>query len=281
MVLSKTIEHISFSLRDQEIFHDSYAKFSYSLNFIKFINNSSSDAFHSIFDMWSVENTKILASLDSTSKKEYEILKKLLKKNPPSSTRKRTIKSIKIQKLMVRNENQAFIHYNLPDFINESCISYLVMLFENYIKSTLKLLIVKNPKGLMQSNKELKIRDIGASKTYNDILQIAITKEIESIIDGGIDQIYEYLKKNKLDLKKYKNWPNFREIFLRRNLLVHNSGFPDTVYSNKLNKKLSKKRLTVTTNYVNTSITLFDSFAHLITDFFETKYTAKKNIFSF
>jgi len=186
VVLSKTIEHISSSRREQEIFHDSYAKFSYSLNFIKFINNSSSDAFHSIFDKWSVENTKTLASLDSDSKKEYEMLKKLMKKNPRKS-RRRTIKSTKIQKLIAKNDNQLFIHYNLPDFINESCISYLVMLFENYIKSTLKLLILKNPKGLMQSNKELKIRDIGASKTYDDVLQIAITKEIESVIDGGID----------------------------------------------------------------------------------------------
>ncbi len=206
------------------------------------------------------------------------MLKKLMKKNPRKS-RRRTIKSTKIQKLIAKNDNQLFIHYNLPDFINESCISYLVMLFENYIKSTLKLLILKNPKGLMQSNKELKIRDIGASKTYDDVLQIAITKEIESVIDGGIDQIYEFLKKNKLDLEKYQKWPTFREIFLRRNLLVHNSGFPDTFYCTKLNKKLSKKRLTVTGNYVNTSIKLFDSFAHLITDFFKTKYTAKK-IFS-
>ena len=278
MPLTKKIQRILYD-KPPIIFHDHFGKFAQSMDLIQFVNSYSGDAFHSVFADWSNENTKTLADLDSKSKKEFEKVLKMKKKRP-KLLKKYSIKSVKVQKLLAKNAHQSFIFHNIPIFVNESCITNIVTLFENFLKSTMTLIITKNPRSLMQSNKEFRIKDVGASKTYDDILSIAISKEIEAVIDGGIDQICDYFKKHGLDLEKIQDWRKFREVFLRRNIIVHNSGYPNDKYWEKMKKKAkSTNRLTVTHSYVNNSIKLFDSFAHAITDYFEVKYTPK-NIFS-
>lgn len=257
-----------------DIFHTYYGKFVLSIDFIKFVNDYSSEAFHSVFNRWNEEHQKSLSKLDSKSKKEYEKILKMYNTKPTKIVNY-SVKSDKVQKILANFDSHGFIHNNMPFFVNESCIIYLVILFEKFLKSTMTLLFQREPRGLMNSNKEIPIKDIGSSKTWDDVVGLAISKEIDAVIEGGVDQISEFFKKHNLMLEKKKDWKKFREIFLRRNIIVHNSGYPNARYWEKTNKKPSTKRLTVSHSYVNNSLSLFTDFAHFITDYLEIKYTAK------
>ena len=75
-----------------------------------------------------------------------------------------------------------------------------------------------------------------------------------------------------LNLDKRDDWTKFKEFFYRRNIVVHNYGFPDSTYIEKTNFKGKKNEwLEISDTYISQAFNIFENYANEIAVFFPTE----------
>ncbi len=138
-----------------------------------------------------------------------------------------------------------------PEFLNEIILVYLITIFKEYLKSILKEVFILYPQ--LTGKTETKVR-IGE-------------------IPDNTDKIFQIFKNNlEFNLEKYiPDLKLIEEKFLRRNLLIHNNGFPDDEYKKKIGCT-DNSRLKTDAKYVKESIKIFDKNKTVIQNYLWKQY---------
>jgi len=258
--------------KESEItFHTHYFSFTDSINFLDFLNKTAPKLYNMYFDDLHNQINKKVVNLKEKEKKEFDNTTKYLKKKKGAM---KNIKSKNVQNLFGMIEDIHIHMQKMNSVLLEMSLMYLISEFEELLKKQLDLIFKKYPK--MLSGKTLTYESI-IGKKEKDIQKEVIEKQLQDIISEDIEKINQFLIGNtKLDLSKYKHWKKFCERFYRRNIITHNNGYPDKKYFQKTGRKKSSKKLIITTDYFNKSLTIFEQISHYITDYFEEKYGLKK-----
>jgi hypothetical protein len=108
---------------------------------------------------------------------------------------------------------------------------YPITIFEEFLSNVLKNLFTKRPEILKSSEKKVSYQEAFQCKTLNELVKHISEKEVKEKIGYDIEYLAEYLSdKFGLDLRKLKDWKQFKEFFYRRHAIIHNYGFPDSKY---------------------------------------------------
>lgn len=118
------------------------------------------------------------------------------------------------------------------------------------------------------SQKNFTYSDIEKFNTLDDAKQFLIDQKVDEIIRSDFRSWIDYLKLTlKLDLSFCeKDLSDAEEVFLRRNLLVHNGGVVNNIYLNKVSPDLLQKfklkkgaQVLIDDKYLQSSINLLES----------------------
>lgn len=161
-------------------------------------------------------------------------------------------------------------------FIRNMSLAYMVALFENYLGKVLQITMQNEPKILMTSQKSITIEELLKLDDIEDARKQIIEKEIAAIINEDLDKVAKYFEdKFNLKLAEVSDWSQFKERFYRRNIIVHNSGYPNKLYRQKTGYKGKDKKMDVSETYLQYSIKLFGKWAMGISMYFTQKFTCK------
>lgn len=119
-----------------------------------------------------------------------------------------------------------------PEILNESTLIMILIKFENAIAGIFRFLIEKYPEAYLQDKSITysKLFSIPPDITY--IKEHFVSKEIEAIMRTSLEDWYK-LFRDKHNAKFSfldKEFKDFREIYYRRNLIVHNNGQVNEIY---------------------------------------------------
>ena len=158
-------------------------------------------------------------------------------------------------------------------FIREMSLVYLISLFEDYLKTILKIYFNEDYRFLMSKEKNLTFEQILSSKNIEEIREKVFDKELDRISHGSIDDINDFLiKKINMDLSKNDFWDDFREAFYRRNLIVHSNGCVNDLYLSKVKTKNTKgTKLEITQGYLKNQFNFFGNVAYKMREHLENK----------
>jgi nucleoside diphosphate kinase len=170
---------------------------------------------------------------------------------------------------------------NISKFIREMSLVYLIIAFEEYLSSILKVVFSSRPEILKGSEIKISYAEAFPHKYVHSLLNSLIDKEVKSIIDENIDEVNKRLNRIfSIDLGKKAKWKLFREYFLRRNILVHNNCYPDSTYIKKTQYKGPATRLEIRQEYLSEEFRLFEKYATLLRNFFRKKLSNLEKILS-
>jgi len=156
-----------------------------------------------------------------------------------------------LDNLMMQGVSDHLFLRREPEFLNETILVYMVTIFKEYLKSVLKVVFTLYPE--IMEGTETKISLDGMPDRTDKITTI-------------------FTKHLKFDLQKQViEWNLIEEIFLRRNLLIHNNGFPDKDYKDKT-RILSNSRFKTDTKYVKESLKTFEKCQKAINNFLWKQY---------
>lgn len=157
------------------------------------------------------------------------------------------------------------------ELIREMSLVYLVSSFESFLSSILRSLIIKNIRTI-SPKKEINYGKIFESKNMKDLKNKLVDRELFELFYEGIEGLSEYMKsKFGFDMEKFENWSLFKEVFYRRNIIIHNSGYPNDTYKQKTGYKgAQSNKLRINKKYLVKSFELFEIYAKVIHDFFRT-----------
>ena len=150
----------------------------------------------------------------------------------------------------------------IPNHLYEISLISLISNVELFISKVLHVNFQMYPKAVTEkTEKQFSYEDLASFDSIDDAKSHLITKEIDKILREGFkDWINYFDKKLKLKMPFIKsNLEKVYEYFLRRNLLVHNGGKVNSVYSNSLLDKSTSKvkigeKLNVTEEYLEEAI---------------------------
>lgn len=228
---------------------------------------------------------KILSSLTDLSKEEIEELSKVneffeavtkriqetkikqIDRKRKSEIKEFAIRSRKLSKFLDDFITMFSYIEKTQIFIRNMGLVYLVAEFEDFLKSSLMEFYRFIPDALIPSQKSVPIGEIIKFNNIDDIKKYITENELNPLFYGDIEGINRYLT-NKLDvdLSKVPTWNKFKEVFYRRNIIVHNRCIPDDIYVKKTGYRGKKVKLIVSQKYLRDRIKLIDSFASSISD---------------
>lgn len=112
-------------------------------------------------------------------------------------------------------------------FCDETIIMLLVK-FENVVSEIFKLLFEKYPNKYL-NNKAITYAEI-LSLADNDVKKYIVNELVENTMRESLDDWMKILKSHGMDFDKYEIFDGFREIYYRRNIIVHNSSRVNNQY---------------------------------------------------
>jgi hypothetical protein len=258
------------------------------LNYTSFMDKV--DSTRIIYDICSIELDKYrdaikkeikekVKKLTGKDKEEYEYyaLNSLGLGHPDLGYDRIVIRRPKVVKLI----NEETMMYNYREKIQRSfgdmVLIHLVTIFEDFLGKILKASIISRPEILKRKEKTLTYEEI---LDFDDVKKLIVSmaeKEVRSILNLNIDEIGAHLKKiYKLDLTMKADWTQFKEVFYRRNILVHNDGYPDKKYILKTNYKGNNERLDIEKKYLMNVTPIFKDYADVIFQFFNRKFVYER-----
>jgi hypothetical protein len=98
--------------------------------------------------------------------------------------------------------------------------------FEVLFGQLARTIYVKNPSALSRSDYSFTLEELAKYASIDDAREALITYKIESLIRESLDEWAKWLKRTvNISLDQIMaDWPVAREIFIRRNMLVHTHG---------------------------------------------------------
>lgn len=186
------------------------------------------------------------------SEQEKEILDNVLETCEMQKTEEGVIVKYKlknqseIEKNFELNPHKAQFEYlrlmERPQILNDSTIIMLLVRYEEAIAGILKYLINKYPVAYLSEKTITYAELIAMSSDIKDIKARFIEKEVEDIMRQPLSDWYEILRskhKAQIDVK-CDEFLKFKEIYYRRNLVVHNQSVVNEIYLSNVNTDLKK-----------------------------------------
>ena len=101
----------------------------------------------------------------------------------------------------------------------------MVATFDTMISDLIRILIRKNPSRFNNSSRNLSVKDILSMESFDDVRAKILDDEIDSLMRGSHEEQIAYIEENfGIKIRStYNRWPEFIEIFERRNLAAHGS----------------------------------------------------------
>ena len=169
-----------------------------------------------------------------------------------------------IEELVELNEG----HDRLPD----SILLGIVALFDSYFAEIVKLFISIHPERYTASDKQISMKDIFSRKNLQDVIDHVIDEEIADVMRGSHTDQVKFVETN-LNVKiidHYERWPNFVEIFERRNLAAHGNLNVNSIYLDKIAMAKFKsppplgKKLELSSKYLHNCVNILTEFNLLL-----------------
>jgi len=233
----------------------------------------------SIMHYYSSQQNRIIAGakkLSSRSKKEYEAYRNFVIKGETGTF---DITNKSTYALIEALDSTGMYSKRVPMFVREMSLVYLVVSFEDFLTSILKSTLVRNPRILKQSDKKLDYKQIVDHSSFDSLLSAIVSTEITHLFYKDIEEISDYIAHRfNLRLSESADWSKFKEIFYRRNLVIHNNCYPNDIYIKKTGYTGEDTRLTITDDYLSQSFDIFESYAMKITRHFLRKFHKKNKV---
>ena len=150
--------------------------------------------------------------------------------------------------------------FQQPDFLSESVLVMLMIKYEDSISSIFRYAIEKHPQAFL-SKKSITYSELMTMESdIEEIKRKFIDDEIDAIMREPISDWYNTFEtKHKTKFLFSDNlFENFKEIYYRRNLVVHNQGIVNDIYLKYVKDSKTKKgkKLFVDKEYLETAISL-------------------------
>ncbi len=214
--------------------------------------------------------------LDRKGKREYhEVMSKLI-----HGTKITTIKfkDQKVDTLFVHIVIPSMIRRNLHTYVREMGVVYIVAKFEDFMSTILTAVFSHKPDLMKFSQKSISYEELFNHNTVESLRKMIIEKEVRTLINENIDDIKEYfVARFSFDLSQEKDWDEFKEIFYRRNVIIHNNGYPNDLYRKRTGYEGPNQRLDVDDDYLNKAVDLFTKYSEMLKDFFVEKFGGQVN----
>ena len=103
--------------------------------------------------------------------------------------------------------------------------------FDKYIGDLVSVLYESNPNLYKNINKEVLLSEVLTYQSIDDLRQVMLTEEIETLRRKSyIEQFADLEKRFSITLTKFDDWPDFIESAQRRNLFTHCDGIVSKQY---------------------------------------------------
>lgn len=148
--------------------------------------------------------------------------------------------------------------FEQPFILNDSIIIMLLIRYENIISELYKQLLVTFPEAYLKE-KSITYSDlISMNSNIDEIKRVFIDAEIDEFMRRPLKEWYgTFSQKHKLQFNLGKEFEQFKEIYYRRNIVVHNQGKANNSYiegvSDKYKCNLGTK-LSPTKEYIQESL---------------------------
>jgi hypothetical protein len=141
----------------------------------------------------------------------------------------------------------------------------LVATFDSYFSEVVKFFLAIHPERYTESAKPVTLKEVFAKKSLDEVINQVIDNEINQLMRGSHTDQVQFIELH-LDVKitnHYERWPNFVEIFERRNLVAHGNLIVNETYI--LNCKSAKYR-DIDKITVGEQLSLDSKYLHKATD---------------
>lgn len=162
---------------------------------------------------------------------------------------------------------------NIRRASKEMILVYLIIVFEEFLTNMLVSLYRKRPELLKSSKKSITYEEGFQHENLTELLGAISRREVETEINSDIDHLGKYLSdKFRLMLNKRSDWKQFKEHFYRRNIIVHNYGYPNLIYIRKTGYKGPIDWLEIDNQYLEDAFSIFELYSIELKRFFSSKY---------
>jgi len=157
-------------------------------------------------------------------------------------------------------------------YLAEMAIAYLISYQEAFFKEYFQKILISQRDSL-KSEKHLTYKEICTFETMDSLILHMAERQIDNVMNDGIDGIRDYLEKRfKIVLKsEFADWDIVKEASLRRNLIIHNRGITNKKYCQNTGYKKTNELLITDLNYVLNAANAILSFI----DFIHSRTIAK------
>lgn len=147
-----------------------------------------------------------------------------------------------------------------PVILSESVLMMLLIKYEESISKIFRYLIMKHPQAFLSDKSITYSELISLNSNIEDIKERFISREIEAIMREPISDWYDSFKKRQKAKFLFEDniFERFKEVYYRRNLVVHNQGIVNEVYLNNIRDKqlLVGDQLEVDKEYLENAFSL-------------------------
>jgi hypothetical protein len=240
---------------------------------LRAVNHLSSPVLEDYLRNLKNENQQKIFRLNSEEMKEYQLYNQTIK-NPdaiPYQTKNRKVARV------IFEETEMYHHREkVRRASNEMMLVYLIIIFEEYLTDTLTALFRKKPSILKTSQKSITYEEAFKYRNLTELLNSIGRKIVDSEIGSDIEELGKYLNWLSITVNTREDWDQFKEHFYRRNVIVHNSGYPDSKYIQKTGYRGPIDWLEVDNKYLKTAFDIFESYSDELRNLFENEYGKKK-----
>lgn len=135
---------------------------------------------------------------------------------------------------MMRNLGNTALAF---DMTGVNAVIGMVSRYDGFLGDLMKQLFADKPEILNGSDKEFKVSDILTYADFDELKEVLVEKEIETLLrKNHVEQLQWLEGKLKVPLKDFKLFPDFVEIMERRNLFVHCNGVVSRQYISECKK---------------------------------------------
>lgn len=144
---------------------------------------------------------------------------------------------------------------------NEILFHMLLSFYVTYVDTFHKDLLYKifvHRKNMLKSDRKITYQEVVDVKSAKSLIELLAQKEVDKIGYKSIEDFSEYFeRKMEIKLTDFKEWDSLKEIFYRRNLVVHNKAITNEIYCKKTGYEKVGDDLDLDVAYMSKSINIF------------------------
>lgn len=188
---------------------------------------------HRILDIEDCAKEYIVAAAKSYNdnakklKSDIEKNQKALENEAEETARVLTVKELRKTLREIERHNRS----SPVTTLERSLFISLFSVFDKFVGDLVAVLYSKKPELYNKINKEISLSEVLKYESMDELRQVFLDKEIETIRRKGyIDQFKDLEGRFSITLTKFKEWPYFIERSQRRNLFTHCDGIVSKQY---------------------------------------------------